>query len=153
MGMRMTMSFSGDVQLDRTLVRMAHDVADARPIWEVIAQSFQRSERRNFKSQGAYASGTWAPLSPAYAAWKARAYPGTKILERTGDLKKSLTERPFGVEVIEPTFIVLGTDIAYAEYHQNGTDKMPQRRPVEFTESLRRDWMKLIQSFLTTGRA
>jgi len=150
-GMRFTLDFHGDTQIDRTLLRMSMDVADARPAWEVLAGKFARAERKQFSSEGGYASGGWAPLSPKYAAWKQRHFPGKPILERTGALKESLTQRPFGVEVLEPEFMVVGSGIDYGAYHQQGTSRMPQRRPVELTEADRRAWVNVIQRFIVTG--
>lgn len=148
--MRLTFSFYGDVQLDRTLARFSDNVGDARPVWEKLAAAFARAERRQFKSQGAYASGGWSPLSPKYAEWKARHYPGQPILVRTGELRASLTERPFGVEVIEPQQMAVGSDVDYGAFHQRG-DGLPRRRPVEFTEAMRREWVSKLQRFIVTG--
>lgn len=151
MAARLTLTFYGDTQVDRTLERMAGDVEDARPAWEVLAERFRNNELRQFRTEGQHASGGWAPLSADYAAWKARHYPGKPILERTGDLKRSLTERPFGVEVLEPGFMLVGSAVPYGEYHQQGTPRMPRRRPVELPEDERREWVRVLQRFIVTG--
>jgi anti-sigma factor ChrR (cupin superfamily) len=36
-------------------------------------------------------------------------------------------------------------------FHQEGTDRMPRRRPVELPEVLRRAWIKTLQRWLLTG--
>lgn len=149
---RLRFTFAGEAQVDRTLARL-EAVEDARPAWEAMAVRFARANAANFRSEGAYASGGWAPLSPRYAAWKARAYPGKPILEREGDLKRDLTQRPFGVEVIEPGFMVLGTALPYAAFHQQGAGNLPQRRPVELREQERREWVRILQRFIITGKA
>lgn len=151
MPIRLTFDFYGDTQLDRTLADLEENVEDARPVWDAIADSLVRAERRQFATEGGYASGGWAPLSPNYAAWKARHYPGKKILHREGDLEGSLTRRPLGIEVIEPSFAVLGSDVEHGKYHQGGLGRNPQRRPVELPASLRREWAKKIQRFVMTG--
>lgn len=145
-------AFYGDAQLERTIDRHLDAVDDARPVWEELADSFVRAERRQFASEGKYASGGWAPLSPKYARWKARHYPGKPILELTGDLKKSLTERPLGIEVILPRRMVIGSTIPYGEHHQHGGGTLPRRRPIELTESVRRGWVKTMQRYLVTGK-
>lgn len=145
--------FYGDEQINRTLADREERVTDAREAWEVLARRFATAERRQFTSQGLYGSGGWRPLSPRYAAWKASRYPGKTILRRTDDLFKSLTQRPFGIEVIEPLYMVVGSDVDYGAYHQSGTSRMPQRRPVELPESERREWVKIIQRFVVTGSA
>lgn len=146
-------SFYGDTQVKRTLEDRAERAEDARPAWEAIADRFQRAERKQFRSEGGYGSGGWSPLSPRYAAWKSRVRPGAPILVFDGDLKRSLTERPFGVEVIEPGFMVIGSDVEHGQYHQHGTPRMPRRRPVELPELERREWVKVMQRFLVTGKA
>lgn len=155
MGTRLTFSFYGDKQLDRTLARMADNIGDARPVWNVLADRFVALERRQFSSEGGHASGGWAPLSEKYGEWKHAHYPGKKILELTGDLKDSLTRRPLGVEVLEPGFMVIGSNVDYGAYHQHGNPagNLPQRRPVEFTEHARRDWVRRVQRFIVTGEA
>lgn len=152
MATRLRFEFFGDEQVNRTILRTIDAAEDARPAWEVLAGSFQTAQRRQFRSEGTYGSGGWAPLSPRYAAWKARNYPGAPILVRTGDLRASLTERPFGVEVIEPRFAIFGSDVRYGLFHQQG-DGVPRRRPVELPESLRRRWVKVLQRWLVTGKA
>lgn len=148
---RLTFTFYGDTQVDRTIDRMLADVADLRPVWEVLAGRFVTMEQRQFATEGQYGSGGWAPLSPRYAAWKAEHYPGKTILRRTDDLYRSLTSRPLGVEVIEPRYMILGSAVPYGAFHQHGTGRMPRRRPVEFPESERREWVKVLQRFLVTG--
>lgn len=153
---RLHFEFYGETQVDRTLERF-EAAADMRPAWEALADRFAFVERRQFATEGAYASGGWAPLSPAYAAWKARHYPGQPILRRTDDLFESLTVRPFdehgGIEVIEPSHMMLGSAVRYGRFHQHGTRRMPRRRPVELTEAERREWVRIVQRYLVTGVA
>lgn len=143
--------FYGDVQLSRTLADRAERAEDVRPAWDAIADRFEEAERRQFGSEGTYGSGGWAPLSPKYAAWKARHYPGRPILVREGDLRESLTSRPFGVEVIEPHRMILGSDVVHGGYHQAGSGALPQRRPIELPEQERQEWVRILQRFLVTG--
>lgn len=150
-GMRFTLSVEGETQIDRTLARFVDDVTNAEPLWDKLADRFASIERRQFDTQGAYGSGGWPALSPAYAAWKAANYPGKPILRRTDELYNSLTRRPFGVEVIEPGFMVVGSGTEHGKYHQAGGGNLPQRRPVEFPESERRTWVRFIQRFIQTG--
>lgn len=146
-------AFYGDVQVDRTLAGIADRAEDARPAWEQMADNFERMEQRQFASQGASAGSSWAPLSPPYAAWKAQHYPGKPILRRTDDLWRSLTRRPFGVEVIEPRSMIIGSDVSYGAYHQRGSGRLPRRPPVLMTEDMRRRWVRIMQRFLVTGEA
>lgn len=150
--MRFTFSIEGETQIDRTLLRWAEGVEDATDLWDALADRFASIQKRQFRSEGDYGSGGWQALSPAYAAWKARAYPGKTILRRTDALYNSLTRRPFGVEVIEPSRMAVGSGIDYGRLHQAGGGSLPQRRVVELPESERRHWVNLIQRFIVTGQ-
>lgn len=146
---RVTFTFYGEAQIDRTLETMAGRVEDATPIWDALADRFLDDERRQFDSEGGFGSGRWSPLSPAYAAWKAVHFPGAGILVRTGDLRASLTEGP-QVRAITPSSMAIGSAVPYGRYHQRG-DGVPRRRPVELPESERREWVKRLQRFVVTG--
>lgn len=150
--MRFTFAVEGETQVDRTLTRMADDLDDLRPVWNKLADRFAQVERRQFDTEGGFGSGGWPALSPAYAAWKSANYPGAPILVRTGELRRGLTERPFGIEVIVPKSMTLGSGLEYGRYHQRGGDNLPQRRPVELPESERREWVRTVQRFVMTGR-
>lgn len=150
--MRFTFDVVGEKQVDRTLARVADDITDARPLWDKLANDFGRIESAQFASQGAY-SGGWPALSPRYAAWKSRHYPGKPILQRTGALHRDLTARPYGVERITGESMTVGTDLPYARYHQTGGGSLPRRRPVEFDEATRRRWVGIIQRYVMTGEA
>jgi phage gpG-like protein len=147
---RIRLEFYGEAQLDRTLARFS--AGDLRPVWEELAGRFASVEGRQFRSEGRYGSGGWAPLSADYAEWKHAHYPGKPILERTGRLVASLTRRPFPVEVITPASMTIGSDVDYGEFHQRGGGRLPQRRPVELPESERRAWVNRIQRYIVQGR-
>lgn len=149
----LTFDFLGDREIMRRLERIDDSINDASPAFNVMGDSLARAERRQFASQGAYGSGGWAPLSPAYARWKAKHYPGAKILHRTGDLEDSLTRRPFGIDVVEHDQAIFGTTLGYAIEHQHGNNRMPARPPIDLPESVRRRWVKILQRYLLTGVA
>lgn len=146
---RFTFAVFGDVQVDRTLEGISDRVVDMRPAWSELQRRFLIVESRQFRSQGGF-SGGWSPLSPRYAAWKARRYPGKTILRRTDELFRSLTEGP-DIAILEPDHMILGTSVDYGGYHQDGSGRLPRRRPVELPDWERREWVKVIQSFIGTG--
>lgn len=146
---RIHFEFFGDTQIDRTLEGIEIRGRDATPAWEEIAESFLAGERSQFASQGAWGSGGWSPLSPKYAEWKARHYPGQPILVRTGALRASLTDGP-DVRIIRPQDAWLGSMVRYGRYHQSG-DGVPRRPPVDIPESERRTWAKIMHRFLIHG--
>jgi phage gpG-like protein len=106
-----------------SLQRFGQRIQDFRPFWiEYFAPAFYRDLQRNFELEGRYVGG-WAPLSPAYKAWKDQHYPGKTILRRTDALFRSLTfdghtVGPRGIFLPEERRLVLGTSVEYAEYHQ-----------------------------------
>lgn len=149
--MRLTIDVAGAggiPVLDRNLARFQAHIADVQPALELIASAFAHAEQEQFDTEGQKASGGWKALSPAYAAWKEVAYPNRKILERTGDLEKSLTQRPFGVEAITATTMEVGTRVPYAIYHQMGGGKLPKRPPVALNEATRREIVQILQRWL-----
>ena len=153
MGLRFTLSFYGGTQLDRELARIQKAPDNMWPVWNYLTDRFVKMEKRQFKTEGQYGSGGWAPLSPRYGAWKAAAYPGKTILRRSDRLYDSLTRRPLPIEVLEASHMVIGSDVEYGKYHMRGAGRhMPRRRPIEFPLAERASWMKAIQRYIVTGK-
>lgn len=140
--------FYGDEQVTRTLEAIEDRIADAREAFDAMGDRLQSAEIRQFDSEGAYGSAGWSPLSPDYAAWKARHYPGAPILVRTGELRKDLTQRPFSIDVVDYRMALFGSAVSYGRFHQNGTDRMPRRRPIELPNSEREAWVKVMQRWV-----
>jgi phage gpG-like protein len=95
---------------------------------------FIKSETmKNFDAEG---RPRWFALSTVYGDWKAKHFPGKKILERTGNLKKWLSGVDYdtqnnGYRYLYPK----ATNIEQARiftFHQAGTGKMRQRQIVGF---------------------
>ena len=115
---------------------LAASIKDWRKsIWPIVRSDAIRPWlRKQFASQGRQGShGKWAALSPAYAAQKARRYPGKPILEASGAMKNDLLSESNEGETTAQTMLY-GTKIKYALFHQTGTKgksgkpKMPARR-------------------------
>lgn len=139
---RFRLEIAGEVQLDRGIARFSEGCTDYRPIWGVIADDFYAQEKAQFKSEGAEGGEKWQELSPETAAWKEVHYPGTRILERTGDLERSLTTEgdPNGVRREERKTLTLGTTLPYAIYHQSPEPRkvLPRREEIHLTELFKR---------------
>jgi len=88
-------------------------------------------------------------LSPRYAAWKAKKYPGRKILERTGGLKRSITTKggAGNVRRMTATTMELGTSDKSAQYHQSGTARMPRRQVIDLTPEDVQRWYDLADAW------
>jgi len=152
----LTFTVNGEKQLDRALGLYASAVKDMRPVWPDIRDDFTDGQEEQFSSQGQSGSGGWVSLSSDYGAWKALNFPGMPILQRTGRLKSSLTERSHADFRYEAgrMGLTMGTKVPYAGYHQTGTRKMPRRPPIELTEAQRRGWVKMIHAYIVeSGQA
>lgn len=137
-----------DEQAMKMLNRAAHIMSDLRGFWPLVVPLFIQWMKRQFDTEGAYASGGWAQLTPEYAAWKALHYPGKGILQATGQLRQAASKPR---RVVTPRSLTLIIDDSgphhgpILRYHQTGTGKMPARplifgdenMPAEAREELR----------------
>ena len=76
-----------------------------------------------FESTGGSIGERWEPLSPAYALWKGRHYPGRPLLVRKGRMKRSLTKATSRDMIFSRKGgrqLIIGTRVRYAKYHQYG---------------------------------
>lgn len=120
---------AGFAPFNLRLDRFSDNLQDAEPAFEAMAR-YQVTvvNARQFTQQGSpEVGGTWAPLSPPYARWKAKRRPGRPILVFDGDLRDSMTKVNNGVYEVWNRGFVVGTAVPYATYHQNGTPTMPAR--------------------------
>lgn len=144
--------FDGMEAFELTLARFRDNIADALPAFEAMADHQATVNTRQFNTRGAYGGTRWAPLSPAYGAWKARNHPGKPLLELSGDLRDSFTTRPFGIDEVTGQGFVIGTQVSYAAYHQHGTDTMPARPLFGTPQSAdTKIFAKILQSWIVKG--
>lgn len=142
-----------DVLLSRAISRLGEYATDLRSLWDDIERDLSEGERKQFDTEGAASGRAWAPLSARYAAWKAKHYPGNRILVRTGRLRMAATGSSNELEVRKSQREFLWRLLVpYARYHQGGTSRMPQRRPVDLSDARRRSWTKLLQRHLVDAR-
>ena len=125
----------------RKLKAGAKAMGNLKPFWnDVFAPKyfgdvqalFAMSGQPRSQKTGQFMEGRWAPLKPAYAAWKEKFYPGRPILTRTGRLGESLNWRGTSLGrdgVWQPTErdVVFGTAVPYGRYHRDGTKHMVAR--------------------------
>lgn len=142
-------SIDGDEEIKLRFRRFGNAVADPRPLYGKIANWFRDEEKEIFKSEGKHYPPKWAALNPDYQRRKFAKVGRKPILEYSGDLKKSLTERPFGIEVITKRAATFGSDVPYAIHHQRGTPFMPARPPlIKPTNKSQRKMQRLVQDAL-----
>jgi hypothetical protein len=83
---------------------------DLSDYWTRFAQPRVAAEiRQTFDSEG---HGKWRPLSPEYARWKARRYPGKTLLRREDNYYNAATQRdhPGNLHRATPTEMEWGVD-------------------------------------------
>ena len=106
---------------------------DRAGVWDIVKEEISDAVEEKFNTGG---YGRWKPLSPEYAKWKQRHYPGQKMLVREGTLKAAATGKS-GHSVIRkgPNWFEYGVkDIPYAAIHELGgrvrkkTSKSGKRR-------------------------
>lgn len=131
------MSDDFDVRVDdhgaeKRIDQLAVFMQDLRPFWPLVVPLVTGWWRVQFETEGAFGGGRWAPLSPAYAVRKRLAYPGRKILEATGEMRRAASSPRRSVT---PTSLTLTIDDPKLEYHQEGAGNLP-RRPLVFGDPL-----------------
>jgi phage gpG-like protein len=148
---RFELQIDGATEIDRAFNRIDRFISDFRNVWPAVTDEFYAIEESQFASQGSKgASGRWAPLSKAYAAYKAQAFPGQPILRAENSLYESLTS-PEGLDSIYRATqfeLTIGSKAPYATAHQRGSGRMPARPPISLTESDKRRMQKAIQQGL-----
>lgn len=145
--MRVTADVDED-DAEELLEDIRERMRDFRPVWRYAKRQLEKSFSENFLSGGALVGG-WAPLDAGYAAWKSVRRPGAPTLIFNGKLFNSLRSLDqSAVNRINKLDATFGTDIEYAEFHQYGTTKMPQRKiifePRGFTSDLSRKARKYV---------
>jgi phage gpG-like protein len=139
--LRFTAEVDGAVTFDRAFNRL-DSLSDMRPLWPPVIEEFYLIEREQFDTEGAAGGQRWAPLSPAYRAWKEIHYPGEPILQRDHELVDSLTDPEAAGAILQPREdeLILGTSIPHARIHQRRG-----RPPINFSESQKRRIQKALQ--------
>jgi phage gpG-like protein len=165
--MRFTIAVSGDVQFDRTIEAVGTGAgANIDKALRDIAKDLRKVTEKQFRSEGAYASGGWPALSDAYAKRKARMVASGKvingrrakqmeILRLTDRLRDSLLMRHHGehVEHIFNHALTWGTTVPYARFHQNpGPMGGKRRRFLELPEERRQAYARAILTQIRTGK-
>jgi hypothetical protein len=94
---------------------------------ERIRDDFYAMERAWFETEG---GSQWQALSPRYAAWKAKHYPGKTILRRDDRLFNVVTGQPGDYELRLSELHIRMAGIPYWKAHDEGRGRMPVRRVI-----------------------
>jgi hypothetical protein len=113
-----------DAGAEERIRKLAVFLTDLRSFWPLLVPVATGWWRRQFESEGEFGGSPWAPLSPAYEAWKRDNFPGKGILQRTGALKQAAS-RP--TRFVTPHTLTLSIESDYLGFHQDGTSRMPAR--------------------------
>jgi len=151
-----TATVLGEMQLQRALQGRIAATSDLSPAFAQIADNFVEGEEQVFAREGAYDGALpWASLSPAYAAWKARHYPGARILHASGRLEDAMTGGAGSIREIEPLRLLMGGHVRVGNYdlggiHQNPspTNPLPQRKLINLGRRQRSRWVRYILDHL-----
>lgn len=113
-------------RFNRVLARLENLEPEFRQIGEHLTQFFSTAP---FLSRGGVYGSPWADLSPAYKLRKERLFPGKGTLVASGKMMDSFKAN------VEPFRVTIVNDSHVFEYHQMGTDKMPQRVMMQLDQS------------------
>ena len=139
----------GEQPLRRAFV-LYKRIDDLTPAWQRMIPALQDYIARRIASGGTLHNlPPFAPLSPRYARYKAKHYPGAPILVRTGRLFRSLTTNTDDtIADIQPDHFTFGTRVPYALYHQLGTRKMPARPPIKLSKPIQTQLLTILRNYL-----
>lgn len=150
--MRLIVDVFGDTIIERELLRFSDRALDARPAWLAIMEDFEDEMTQQFDTEGAHASGGWPQLAAATVAYKASHNLDPRILHATLRLRESLTESSGedAIRMVDPSFMVFGSDVEYGEYHQQGRG-VPVRKPFALTEMAKQRAVQTLQRYIVEG--
>lgn len=124
---------------------------NVRPWLNNLAKALVQVQITNFATQGSLAGG-WPPLSPEYGLWKATNQPGKPMMVSSGKLMRSVTRRDRLVQSMTNTSMRVGSDVHYAQFHQNGTRHMPQRKILVVPESVVKAMKYDLAAYIAKGK-
>ena len=120
MPLNIKVELTGIQRARREFTRLQDRISDSAPFWRSVAiPIIKRELRETFAQEGP----GWQPL--ALSTLRSRLYPGLPILQQTGALMDSIVNNP--VIRISQNELTYGTVNPYAQYHEQGTSRMPAR--------------------------
>lgn len=133
----------GDDEAEARIRAAVMRFEDLRPFWPMVTRLFTSWMSRQFETSGAFAGRPWAPLSPAYAAWKSAHGGDKRPLVFSGGLLQAATRTKRTALPRSLTLTIPDDEWGHGpnkvkrpilQFHQEGTPKMPAR-PLVFSGS------------------
>lgn len=148
----MTVKLEGIRDVQSRLIEIAARGDDARPVLRQVAETFREDQRANFARGG---RPRWKPVSPEYAARKARQGHGTQVGVRTGAMRDSFINAsdPYNLEVVLKDRLRVGSTLPTGNLFngKHTVHKQPKRKLVSLTPTRRREYLQTVQDYLTDG--
>jgi phage gpG-like protein len=137
----------GEEQFQHKMRNLVKHVYDPRDVLNDIADDMMRVINAEFTSQGRRYGGSWKHLDKDTVKEKRASFQDPRILIATGALRRSYTRRGDPNQRLRVTrsSITLGSTLRYGDYHQFGTDTIPQRKFVDFQPQDRARWARMIE--------
>ena len=136
---------------------MEMTVRDMKRMTTQVDRRFRENEKRLFASEGRSGGRAWKRLSPAYAKAKRKAVGSRKIMQRTGTLRRGLTQKSHPDHIArfvgtKDGRIKVGVQNIVAAYHgaakgrQN--PRLPKRNVMQMTAKQRRRYFRIVSDYL-----
>lgn len=149
-----TIQVEGLPRLQAALEGVARDAENLSQTWRAVEDEIYSIEREQFATRG---HGSWEPRKDStverYTAMNRRGFSVINEPERATDtLFRAVTTRgaPHGILNEEPQSLTMGFDLAYGQYQQTGTTRMPQRKIYDLDEGDARRLAQIIKRGLVT---
>lgn len=134
MGLAITIEIKGDKQAISRLKKLGHTLLNFEDAMKEIGGELKKYYgNQAYASQGGVFNDKWPRLSPRYAAWKAKHYPGAGPLIRTGTMKNSY------VFESDRDSVTITNDAPQFKYHQSTAPrhKIPRRATIGVNQDVR----------------
>jgi hypothetical protein len=115
------------VRLQQNFIKFSDMIKDMSPAFKLFIPEFQKS-RVGWIYAGRDVDGKrFTPLSKKYAVRKKMLYGSQPILIASGKLINAVRGNEGWKQKITKDSLSMEIDLPYASYHQDGTNRMPQR--------------------------
>jgi len=140
----------------RKLLAMSQRAENVLPAWNAFLDWFTDGNRQQFGTQGKKWRTPWRELKDTSLAQKRREGWMGDILVRSGDLKRSVSDRPMGLERLGPHDMSAGSNVRWAAYHHRGAPRAGiPKRPLWDARTIQRSGAatSAIKSWIVSGHA